>query len=88
MEPIGGLICWVILYLKIIELFERISYKIYLTICIAQVDQIPYLKCISIFYDNMTLTNLYKSILTSETEMYKSFGEKRLKERNESLAIV
>ena len=45
-------------------------------------------KCVSIFYENMTLTNLYKSIHTSETELYKSFGDQRLKERNQSLAIV
>jgi len=88
MEPIGGILCWVILYLKLIEIVERVFFKLCLTICITVNDNISYLKSISKFYDLMSLSNLYSSIVTSETAMYKSFGDQRLKERNECLAIV
>ena len=77
-----------LLYIKIIEVLERIFYKVCLTICIAWNDNLPYFKFVSKFYDLMTLDHLHESIIHTESEMYKKFGDERLKERTENIAIV
>ena len=59
MEPIGGILCWAILYFKCLEIVERILYKLFLTILIPLNDKIPYLKFINKFYDVMSLSHLY-----------------------------
>ena len=41
--PIAGLLCWVVLYLKMVEILERILYKVFLTILIPVNDNIPFL---------------------------------------------